>query len=231
MLGDVPDPSPVTDPAPELRRRWTEVASDAGMPGGATDLRDDLTARYSEPHRHYHDVRHLLEVLAAADRLAGSSGASVHTRLAAWFHDAVYEGRAGDDERASASLARRALAEVGVDRALADAVAASVEATASHLIPGDGPPVDADTAVLLDADLAILAAAPGRYDEYAAAIRAEHPDVDDDTFRLGRSQALRTLAERRYLFHTEVGRRTLDAVARANVARELARLSSGADGD
>lgn len=230
MLGDVPDPSPVTAPVPELRRRWTEVASDAGMSGGSIELGDDLIGRYREPHRHYHDARHLLEVLAAADRLAGPAGASVRTRLAAWFHDTVYEGRAGDDERESASLARRALTEVGVDRALVDAVGVSVEATASHLIPGEGPPVDADTAVLLDADLAILAAASDRYDEYAAAIRAEHPEVDDDTFRVGRSQVLHTLAERRHLFHTETGRRTLDPAARANLARELARLSSGADG-
>ena len=55
--------------------------------------------------RGYHDTRHLAEVL---DRLADLGCDSVVVRLAAWFHDAVYDAAPGDEER-SAQWAERAL--------------------------------------------------------------------------------------------------------------------------
>ena len=230
MLGDVAEPSPAVDLDVELRRRWSDLARDAGLDERAEHLVDELLGRYAEPHRHHHDRRHLLDVLEAADLLSAGT-TSVATRLAAWFHDAVYDGRAGTDEAESADLARHALRHAGLDDATTQAVAAIVAATAGHLVPGDGPLVDPDTAVMLDADLAILAAEPERYARYAAGIRDEHPDVDDQAFRTGRQQALRTLIEREHLFHTEIGRSTLEPRARANVSRELVELSSAAGAD
>ena len=47
--------------------------------------------------------------------------------------------------------------------------------------------VDRDTAVLLAADLAVLAAEPSRYVEYATAVRREYAHVDDDAWRAGRA--------------------------------------------
>jgi predicted metal-dependent HD superfamily phosphohydrolase len=229
MLGDVSDTSSGAQTAAVLSARWAALAADLGIDDGATALRDDLLARYGEPHRHHHDRRHLYEVLAALDALSDVPP-SPAVRLAAWFHDAVYDGTAGDDEAASADLARRSLDDVGADPSLCRRVAGLVEATALHLIPGEGPPVDADTALLLDADLWILAADEARYDAYAAGIRAEHPDVDDDVFRSGRLGALTTLTGRERLFHTERGRAELEPQARSNLAREIAALSASADG-
>lgn len=230
MLGDVPESASVDPVSSELRRRWAALAGDAGLGPGAAALGEELIGRYGEAHRRYHDRRHLLEVLRAVDEIAGAAGASTSTRLAAWFHDAVYQGRAGDDERASADLAARALREHDADVALVGSVAAMVAATARHLVPGEGSEVDGDTALLLDADLAVLASDRVRYDEYVAGVRAEHSDIDDDAFRSGRLRALQTLVERERLFHTEVARDRFDSRARENLRREIAALSSGADG-
>lgn len=219
----MPAPSPID--VAELEDRWRRLTGDAGCPDGAEDLGADLLARYGESHRRYHDRRHLLEVLRAVDLLSGPEGSSVVTRFAAWFHDAIYEGRAGADEHASAELARERLPSVGVAAATVSAVAEIVEATAHHLIPGDGPPVDRPTAILLDADLSILASDDSRYDDYADAIRAEHPDVDHEAFRAGRLQALRTLDQRRPLFHTSSALELWEERAHRNLAREIARLS------
>ena len=38
---------------------------------GLVPVREDLTRRWSEPYRGYHDLRHLDEVVAAAGRLRG----------------------------------------------------------------------------------------------------------------------------------------------------------------
>jgi predicted metal-dependent HD superfamily phosphohydrolase len=135
--------------------------------------------------------------------------------LAAWFHDAVYDGQAEAEER-SAQWALRALA----GRPAAEEVARLVRLTEHHL------PVDDDTngCVLSDADLAILAAAPERYAEYTADVRQEYAHVPDDLFRAGRAAVLRDLLAKPSLFHTAHARAHWEAAARANVEAELERL-------
>ena len=228
MLGDVSVAPSSPDPSDDLLQRWAALVRDGGLTGPTDALVGDLLARYGEPHRHHHDRRHLREVLVVADDLAGGSTA-VTTRLAAWFHDAIYEGRAGADESASADLARTALPAVGLDPTTTEQVATMVLATAGHLSAEATDEVDPDTAVLLDADLSVLAAPADRYDEYAAGIRAEHPALDAALFRAGRLAALRTLAAAEPLFHTAVGRRDLEPRARANLAREIERLTPTGD--
>src|SRR4051794_21973181 len=61
----------------------------------------NLIARWREPHRQYHDVVHLVAVLDRVDALAVEADDIEVVRLAAWFHDAVYQGRPGDDEEDS----------------------------------------------------------------------------------------------------------------------------------
>ena len=67
-----------------------------------------IIARYAEPHRRYHDTRHLAAVLSWIDELAGDHDLFL-VRLAACFHDAVYAIPPGQvtNEEASARLALR----------------------------------------------------------------------------------------------------------------------------
>jgi predicted metal-dependent HD superfamily phosphohydrolase len=78
--------------------------------------------------------------------------------------------------------------------------------------------------VLCDADLAILASTPERYDEYVQDVRREYASLDDTTFRRGRAAVLRALLSAPSLFHTPAARAAWEAAARANVTRELAAL-------
>ena len=93
----------------------------------AYPLFDRLVAAYAEPHRHYHTLDHVAEVLRVAGRLPCRSPGAV--ALAVWFHDAVYDPRAGDNEERSADLATRELTALGVDAATIEAVATLVRAT------------------------------------------------------------------------------------------------------
>jgi predicted metal-dependent HD superfamily phosphohydrolase len=179
----------------------------------------DLLARYDEPHRRYHDRRHLAEVLAALRQLTGGPDVPVPVVCAVWFHDAVHDGR-DDDEQRSADLATEVLTGLSVDAAVVDEVARLVRMTLRH----DPAPEDTAGALLSDADLAVLGAAPGRYDRYAADVRQEYAHVDDEAFRAGRSAVLRDLLGRPRLYATEAGHRTWDAAARRNLRGELSRL-------
>nr|WP_241729143.1 hypothetical protein [Nocardioides zeae] len=179
-----------------------------------TDVRDELLAAYGTG-RGYHDLRHLTEVLARLAELG--RGDDVEVVLAAWFHDAVYDGGTDLEER-SALLARARLAGEDVD---VDEVVRLVRLTADHRPASDDPRGHA----LVDADLAILAAPPERYDEYRRAVRTEYAQVPEPQFRAARRAVLQDLADRRRLFHTAHGHARWDAPARANLAREIVELS------
>jgi predicted metal-dependent HD superfamily phosphohydrolase len=181
-----------------------------------TQVRDELAAAYATG-RAYHDTRHLSEVLDRVDELAAAGEAFDETavRLAAWFHDGVYDGDAGAEER-SAQWAEDALQ----GRPEAGEVARLVRLTEHHRPDPD----DSNGCVLSDADLAILAASPERYAEYVADVRREYAHVPDDLFVPGRAAVLRDLLAKPTLFHTEHARTHWEPAARANVEAELTQL-------
>ena len=175
-------------------------------------VRDELAAAYADPSRGYHDTRHLTEVLDRLDELAGNGADYDPTpvRLAAWFHDAVYDGERDAEER-SATWAEDAL----------PGHADPAVVTETHQPDDD----DANGCALSDADLGILAAPRERYDEYVAAVRREYAHLDDDVFAAGRADVLKALAAKPHLFHTAYGRDSWELAARANLERELTVLT------
>lgn len=140
--------------------------------------------------------------------------------VAAWFHDAVYDGRPGADEQASAALADEMLGRLDVRDELAREVARLVHLTATHS-PEAG---DANGAVLCDADLAILGSPPAEYAAYAAAVRAEYAHVSEPDFRAGRAAVLRRLLARDPLYTTATAQELWEDGARRNITAELSRM-------
>jgi predicted metal-dependent HD superfamily phosphohydrolase len=190
---------------------------------GPEPLGAELLRRYAEPHRRYHTAEHLAEVLDRVDELAGEADDAEAVRLAAWFHDAVYDPARADNEERSAVLAERMLADTDLPAAAVAEVARLVRLTTTH-DPADG---DRDGAVLCDADLAILAAPPERYAAYAAAVREEYAAVPDEAFRDGRAEILRGLLALPTLYRTRPARERWEAAARHNIETELMLLGRG----
>ena len=193
---------------------------------GRTALGRELVTRYGAVVRAYHDLRHLQEVLDAVDSLAGAAGLDAPAdrdavRLAAWFHDAVYDVRRDDNEEQSAQWARWALPAYDVPDSVVAEVTRLVCLTRSH----DPAPADALGGVLCDADLAILGAPPQRYAEYARDVRSEYTHLDDATFAAGRRTVLQVFLDRPVIYATEAGRKRWEEAARVNLGRELDALS------
>ena len=199
-----------------MRRIWEDAVRTLG---GAPDV-GDLMERYAEPHRTYHNAFHVMSVVRDSSALADAFAFTVEERsilaLAACAHDVIYDGKPGDDERASAAWARERLA--GVEEQHVARVESLVLATITH--SSDDPLAH----VLLDADLAILGSEPAHYERYSQAVRQEYAQYDDPTWRAGRSRVLKTLLDREVLFVTEPARQLWDAAARTNLARELQSL-------
>jgi predicted metal-dependent HD superfamily phosphohydrolase len=190
--------------------------ADAHLPDA---LRNDLLARWSEPHRRHHNVAHLREVLDAVALLAedGLSFDREAVELAVWFHDAVYAIGRDDNEDRSGDLAREMLPP----SPLRDEVVRLVLATKTHKVAAD----DVNGAVLSDADLSVLGSPPQRYRAYAEAVRAEYAEIPDDVFGPARARVLSALLTGR-LFHTAPGVRRWEERARANLGAEIGLLTS-----
>ncbi|MPZ88562.1 MAG: metal-dependent phosphohydrolase [Nitriliruptorales bacterium] len=180
-----------------------------------------LERHYREPHRAYHTLTHIEQVLSRVDALiAAGEPAMDHAaiRLAAWFHDAVFDPQRADNENASAELADRVLTGWPLDAARRNRVRSLVLVTADHTARTP------DERVLVDADLAILAADPQDYDAYAGAIRREYRWLPEEDFRAGRTAFLTGMLARDHLFATPTMRTTSEPTGRRNLQRELARL-------
>jgi predicted metal-dependent HD superfamily phosphohydrolase len=200
------------------RERWTAMWRSFGAEEPHR-LYDELMARYAEPHRHYHTAQHLDECLALYDEIGALAEHPAEVELALWFHDAIYQPRRSDNEAASADWARRAALGAGVGAQAAERVHALVMAT-RH----DAVPQGRDQEVLVDIDLSILGAPPARFDEYERQVRAEYAWVPEFLFRRKRRAILGQFMARPAIYATAPLGERLEARARANLARSLARL-------
>jgi predicted metal-dependent HD superfamily phosphohydrolase len=230
---------------PALLERWDALWADGrrAVNAGVRAVGEELVDRWREPHRVYHSRLHLADTLdaldllvseagwAGADRGSGTGRVAWHAAVALWFHDAVHDGATPDDEERSAALARELLAPlVGRARAVpvgdddVEEVARLVLLTAGH----DPGPDDVAGALVCDADLAILGAAPARYGRYVHQVRAEYGHVPDDAFRAGRARVLEELLALPTLFRTPAARERWAAPAERNLRGELVHLRAGA---
>lgn len=192
----------------ELTARWQRLASTWGAAPEVVDaVYRDLVTRYGEPHRRYHTLEHIAEVLAVVDELDGG----VEVECAAWLHDVIYDVRAVDSEARSAGYAGDVLAQLRAPEDTIKEVQRLIELSATHAVVGG----DKNGAVFTEADLAILMSPPDRYDRYVRDVRAEYAHVDDDGWRTGRRAVLESLLSI-----------VTDERARSNLARELATLTA-----
>jgi predicted metal-dependent HD superfamily phosphohydrolase len=209
------------DPAEDLRQAWLELADPAMTCPQAVAVGQGLIRSWAEPARRYHTLTHLRDVLDGVTQLAAHATEVTAVRLAAWYHDAVYNGRP-DDEANSAVRAETELTSLGLAPALIAEVSRLVRLTASH----DPGPGDRNGETLCDADLKILASSTDRYAAYTAAVRAEYAHVPHDAFRAGRVKVLRALLDAPTLYRTPHGRQYWERQARSNIRAELDQLGA-----
>ena len=181
-----------------------------------------LAARYAEPQRRYHTLEHIEACLAALAKVEGLSADQRRTlERAIWWHDAIYDPQASDNEQRSADLAREELSAIGASAAEQDEVARLILLTKGHVVAAD----DRLGAILVSIDLSILGADPVAYDRYARQVREEYAHVPAALWRPGRSAVLTRFLEAPVIYPEPDFRARLEVTARANLARELGGLA------
>ena len=205
-----------------LRDRFCALARRLGATRDPGPLADALLAAWSAPGRVYHDQRHLEDGLSQLDGLPLSAGTHDQVEAALWFHDAIYDARASDNEERSARWAMDALSALGVGAPVAGEIARLVLLTRDHAaVP------DEAGRLLCDIDLSILGRPAADFDEYERRVRAEYAWVPEEAYRLGRRRVLSAFLRRQPLFQTDTFRRRFESSARDNLRRSLEALGAG----
>jgi len=101
----------------------------------AKEASEELVAiigRYNEPHRHYHNTSHLLELLEAIQGCGCDAKMKLSLSLVAIFHDAVYDPRKKDNEEKSAELAEVFLSKIGLSKETQANIVQAILDTKNH---------------------------------------------------------------------------------------------------
>lgn len=197
-------------------KSWDHAWHAVGASGDGHAVRDRLVSLYSEPHRRYHSIQHLTEVLSSFAMHEELAIRSAEVALALWFHDAIYEPKSHNNEERSAELALQVLTEAGTDIEIAKRVEALVLIT-QHT----AQPKTVDEMLLVDLDLSILASSPARYAEYEAQIRQEYDFVPEAVFAAKRQEILMSFMSRTSIFHTPKLHELLEGYARRNLQNAI----------
>ena len=184
-----------------------------------------LRVRYAEPHRAYHTQAHIDTMLAGLAELGPAVADPAAAELAIWYHDAIYDPAASDNEARSAALLRADMTGLAAP-VLLEFAETLVKLTATHDLP-DGLPSDlaADAALFLDLDMAVLGSSPAEYDAYERGIAVEYePVYGRQRFAAGRAAFLSGMLDRPQLFLSRQCQDRFDDAARGNMRRALQSL-------
>jgi len=201
--------------AKKLQTLWQEFVPHNG--DAADKSYNKLIRKYGEKHRKYHTVQHLAESF----KLFEENKTAIHdpqaVALALFYHDVVYNIPSDGNEEQSAQYAKRALTEMGAEPQLISRVAELIEMTERHTAPAP----DADAALMMDIDMAILGAAPARYKKYAAEVEAEYTShLTPEEYRAGRLAFLETCHAKTRFFITDTFEKKYGEQSRRNLSWE-----------
>lgn len=170
-----------------------------------------LIAAYNEKQRAYHTVQHLYECLVLLESIRADLNDAYTVALALWFHDAVYDPQAKDNEMKSAELFEQYLVQdLSADNV--QKIKRWIIATQKHASTDE-----LDLQFLLDIDLAILAASPARFAEYEQQIQKEYAWVDPDIYSIERKEVLAHFYQTEPLYQTEYFQQNFEQRAKDNL--------------
>lgn len=201
--------------------RFANLWQRLGGRGDASELFASLLAAYAETLRAYHNVAHLQDCLAQFDAARDEAQHPDAVEMALWFHDAIYDPRATDNEEKSAVWAIQALTSGGVAQTTTARIAELVLSTQHKAAP-----VGHDAALLVDVDLSILGRAPAVFDAYDQQIRREYQWVPEPQYCERRAQVLTGFLQRPTIYQTEYFYTQYEKQARGNLARTIDRLTT-----
>jgi predicted metal-dependent HD superfamily phosphohydrolase len=174
-----------------------------------------IHTQYSEPHRHYHTLKHLEHLYKELEMVA----LNPVLEFAIFYHDIIYDVSKQDNEEQSAIYAQKRLKALMLPEELIEDITQLILLSKSHNIT----PIE-NAKLFLDADISILGASPSAYEQYTQKIRKEYRIYDDATYKSGRTNVLANFLEKPRLYQSDYFYHQYEAQARNNIVKEYAHL-------
>lgn len=215
-------------PRPADLPSWVQLLGRYGIPADEAEAAfDRLQDQYHVGRRYYHTFDHAREVVRHVELLGNQATDLDVVRLAAWYHDAVYEVGATDSEMRSAEYAREELSGLGLAEEVIVEVERLILKTAGYTLPTweQAEPDDTRAHILLDADLAAMSLPWESFVLGSEALRKEAPDLPEAEYNAARRNFLHQFLDRQAIYYTNRMRACCEEQARSNLKREIARLS------
>lgn len=204
-----------------LQVGWQEVVEPQTTAEEGEALFHTLVERYSEKGRAYHNLSHIKALLDTNKRYGSLIENPQAVFFAIWFHDAIYNTQAGDNEEQSAVMAVQALTRMAVPEDTILLVQKMILATKHHGAEG----LSLDGKLFLDFDLSILGREAAIYKAYSNAIRIEYGWVPEALYKQGRRKVLGGFLQREKIYYSPQLAEEFEAQARRNMENELAELA------
>jgi len=181
----------------------------------------DVKISYSQPHRYYHTLAHLRNLMAILEAHKIQLMDWEVIQFAIFYHDIVYEVSKNDNEEQSAAWAERVMQSLNIEPKRVERCKRHILATKGHTKSDDY-----DTNLFTDADLSILGSDPDTYTQYCFAIRKEYSIYPANAYNEGRASVLRKFLEMPTIFKTEAFQNQYENNARINLENEIRLLVS-----
>lgn len=202
---------------------WKSLGQEFGIASNYwASILYDLATRYREPHRAYHTLDHIEALVQTASmspvpRMCKNYKAVL---LALYFHDAVYDTQAHDNEEKSAELLESKILMEGENEEFVAECKRLVLMTKHNAIP-----TDIDAQIVVDIDLSILGAKPSVFDKYEVDIRLEYTWVPEEQFRTVRKSILEGFLNREHIYSLPYFQDFWEQQAQENLKKSIALLS------
>jgi predicted metal-dependent HD superfamily phosphohydrolase len=206
-----------------VKEKWKQLTAFSKKEELKEQLWEEIVYRYSEQHRHYHNLSHIAFLFSLCDKYISRISTPAITGFAILYHDIVYDTFRPDNEEQSAEVAEMHLKQLNVNASLIENVKTFILATKDHKLP-DGYPLKNDLGLFLDFDIAILATSPDTYQAYSEKIRQEYLKYPDKVYKEGRKQALQKVMSSETIFITNDFIEAMEETARQNINREIGQL-------
>lgn len=178
----------------------------------------DLEKAYSGKSRHYHNLKHLEEMIILFEKHKSELKFPDEVLYSIFYHDYVYKVTRKDNELKSAEKAISILPkECKLNK---DLVFDMILATQLHQHNTIN-----DINWLIDFDLKILAKDWNDYQTYCNQIRKEYRIYPNFMYKPGRKKALEHFLEHKFIFQTDEFRMQFEEKTRRNIEREIVLLS------
>jgi predicted metal-dependent HD superfamily phosphohydrolase len=197
-----------------LLQSWNLLCGVAGLDGSGEG--EKIINCYTKNGLAYHNLTHLQDCLKEFTNRKNEARDPIAVELAIWFHDAIYNPRANDNEAKSAQMAADFLSNTKWEHSVPKLILAT-----KH----QDEPSSHDAQLLCDIDLGILSSESSTYRDYAMAIRNEYGWVEEEAYRNGRTAVLKSFLDRPFIFALPASRDLSEKRARQNINRELEDLN------